>query len=681
MLGIINSSKKVQDIVNVIARCRKGIKQFQQQGGGEEFPSLPTDKESGGKQQQQCLHSLPHIATHVMVFDQLHGGDSSGGGHRMRTLLCKKLSDGNLSVLLDLYYSIFNTAEFSLQSRYDFSLLHTSSCILRGCFSGRLFPFEVVSWLSVELSKLEYVSLTTLLDPRDSWVIDDEQPLLTPTRNILLTLITVDSKSISKQVRSKHKRTRTIVKNLRVEDCFSIVDHVVEKDKFSAGVNENFYKVLSKSGLTATTTNQSLFKIKFLQLANTMGVLDEDGSSNVLTAKDDDKHLIQMVDSCPQCLSSNNTLNTTVQHICREIAHSSGATTVIASGSFEREFDMESFHERVVSCTDLTLPIGNDKYFFYSLTTKPQNMESVGGKSMNTLHTESLTALSSMLDDCKRKRDDFRPASENIRTSKLRICLSRFENPLKRTNNEKGEVKLLNHSKILLGLGGKWITSKVYTELYTVDLMDIKSKVSYIDRSRDHKLFTRPVHKILTKSTLYKLQNYFASNQRFSVDKKKHPIKLAVIPPETTTMDLPDQWTVNANVKELLHQLSSILYRCRGSANFSKRNRNNLSFDELYKLFDWDVYRCEQHQCTSTSVLERNLHQKHKETYSQHTQTHKSIGKDGVVETLFPDPHYTAETHMPLSTTPRLDLYFTQSELRTVSLLLTASVEHVQTTV
>ena len=461
--------------------------------------------------------------------------------------------------------------------------------------------------MSVELSKLECASLTTLLDPRDSWVIDDdEQPLLTPTCNMLLMLIKVDSKSISKRVRSKHKRT--IVKNLSVEDCFSIMDHVVEKDKFSDGVNENFYKVLSKSG--ATTTNQSLFKIKFLQLADTMGVLD--GSSNVLTAKDDDKHLIQMVDSCPQCLSSNNTLNTTVQHMCREIAHPSGATTVIASSSFKREFDMESFHERVVSCTDLTLPIGNDKYFFYSLTK--QNMES--GKSMNTLHTESLMALSNMLDDCKRKRDDFRPASENFRTSKLRMCLSRFENPLKTTNNEKGEVKLLSHSKILLGLGGKWIISKVYTELYTVDLMDIKSKVSYIDRSRDYKLFTRPVHKILTKSTLYKLQNYFASNQRFSVDKKKHPIKLAVIPPETTMMDLPDQWTVNANVKELLHQLSSILYRCRDGANFSKRNRNNLSFDELYKLFDWDVYRCEQHQCTSTSVLERNLHQKHKETYS-----------------------------------------------------------------
>ena len=164
----------------------------------------------------------------------------------------------------------------------------------------------MVSWFSIELSKLECVSLTTLLDPQDSWVIDDEQPLLTPTtcNNILLMLIMVDSKSILKRVHSKHKRTRiTIVKNknLSVEDCFSIMDHVVEKDKFSSdGVNENFYEVLSKSGLTATIgppTDQSLFKIKFLQLADAMGVLDEDGG-NVLT-RDDDKHLIQMVDSCP----------------------------------------------------------------------------------------------------------------------------------------------------------------------------------------------------------------------------------------------------------------------------------------------------------------------------------------------------------------------------------------------
>ena len=75
------------------------------------------------------------------------------------------------------------------------------------------------------------------------------------------------------------------------------MDHVIEKDKFSDS-NEKFYEVLSKSGLTAPTN--SLFKIKFLQLADTMGVLKEDGSNvHVVLTKDNDNHLIQMVDSCP----------------------------------------------------------------------------------------------------------------------------------------------------------------------------------------------------------------------------------------------------------------------------------------------------------------------------------------------------------------------------------------------
>ena len=78
-----------------------------------------------------------------------------------------------------------------------------------------------------------------------------------------------------------------------------------------------------------------------------MGVLEKDDSNDVhdvLLTKDDDNHLIQMVDSFPQCLSSN-TLNNTVHHMCREIPHSNGATTIIAGSLFKKEFDMESFHE------------------------------------------------------------------------------------------------------------------------------------------------------------------------------------------------------------------------------------------------------------------------------------------------------------------------------------------------
>ena len=98
--------------------------------------------------------------------------------------------------------------------------------------------------------------------------------------------------------------------------------------------------------------------------------------------------------------------------------------------------------------------------------------------------------------------------------------------------------------------------------------------------------------------------------------------------------------------------------------------------DKLYKLFNWQVYEFEQTQSMATSILERDLHQKHKEAHDTSSITHKLLGKDGKIETPFSDPHYTMETHMPLASTPRLDLYFTPSELLTVSLLLTACVEH-----
>ena len=59
----------------------------------------------------------------------------------------------------------------------------------------------------------------------------------------------------------------------------------------------------------------------------------------------------------------HTTKHSSTPHVQRNTGkHSNGTTTIIASSLFEREFDMESFHERVVSCTNLMLPIGSDKY-------------------------------------------------------------------------------------------------------------------------------------------------------------------------------------------------------------------------------------------------------------------------------------------------------------------------------
>ena len=138
---------------------------------------------------------------------------------------------------------------------------------------------------------------------------------------------------------------------------------------------------------------------------------------------------------------------------------------------------------------------------------------------------------------------------------------------------------------------------------------------------------------------------------------------------DSSSIHLPNDWVVQANIKELMYQLSSLQYRCRDGANFSQRHRNNLCMHELYKLFDWEVYRAEQTQSISMSIVEQNLHQKHKDAHDKSTNTQHQLGLDGTIETLFPDPQYTIENTMPLCDTPRLDLYFTPSELITLSLL------------
>ena len=164
------------------------------------------------------------------------------------------------------------------------------------------------------------------------------------------------------------------------------------------------------------------------------------------------------------------------------------------------------------------------------------------------------------MDSFKEKCDIYRPGNDTIRANRVHMCLSRIDKPLKRSNNNKGELKLMNHAQVLGQLGESWISKYVPDQLYTIDLLDLKNHSSYIEKSKDYQLFTRPSYNIITRSTLYKLQNYFDSNKRFTVDKKKNPIKLCILPTNAASIHLPREWMIRANVKELLHQLSLIQY-------------------------------------------------------------------------------------------------------------------------
>ena len=143
---------------------------------------------------------------------------------------------------------------------------------------------------------------------------------------------------------------------------------------------------------------------------------------------------------------------------------------------------------------------------------------------MNALRTSALRELTSTMDSFKEKWDAHRPSSETVRANKIRMCLSRIDKPLRKSNNDKGELKLCNCARALTQLGDSWISNYVSEQLFVIDLLEPTNKgSSYIAKSKDYQAFPREVYKIVTRSTLYKLENYFNTNQRFTVDKKKAP--------------------------------------------------------------------------------------------------------------------------------------------------------------
>ena len=84
---------------------------------------------------------LTHLPTHILLFDQVDSGKS-----RIRAFLCRRIDERNLCIMLELYYASFDE-KLSAKDRYEWSLLwsllYTSSCLLRNCFRGSTFPFSL----------------------------------------------------------------------------------------------------------------------------------------------------------------------------------------------------------------------------------------------------------------------------------------------------------------------------------------------------------------------------------------------------------------------------------------------------------------------------------------------------------------------------------------------------------
>ena len=112
---------------------------------------------------------------------------------------------------------------------------------------------------------------------------------------------------------------------------------------------------------------------------------------------------------------------------------------------------------------------------------------------------------------------------------------------------------------------------------------------------------------------------------------------------------------------------------------FQSTSQNNLSHNELFKIFDWTIYSKEQSQIISVSIREWELNKKHRQTYEVSSQARITLlnPNNGTIMMVCEETKYAIEKCMPLKETLRLDLYFDNNELMTLSLLSCACIEFI----
>ena len=207
------------------------------------------------------------------------------------------------------------------------------------------------------------------------------------------------------------------------------------------------------------------------------------------------------------CIACKNTIKNSI-HICA--MSDTMSQNVFACRLFERHFDLVLGEEVNVSSTNTLLNEHNENFFCYRVKPPSENATGASptrtkGKDMGSLRLETIFSL--FMESCWEKVNIHRLASYTLRASKVRMYLSRIDQPLKKFNNDKGNIKLRNHSNTIRNMGHPWVKKYVMEEMLIVDLMNHRGE-SYVEKSKDYMMFPYLNHKIIMKATLYKLENY-----------------------------------------------------------------------------------------------------------------------------------------------------------------------------
>ena len=592
------------------------------------------------KQQQRFLsEKLTQDATHVLTFlqQQCHRDDDNTVVVVHRSFLCKvEDGGGDTSIVLDLHTMPVNFASVCFVKAVD---------IARRCLERRLLSILFVEEIAAKVAYLELSNVFTLLDEKVTWVVDDD-----------------DGGGGDNSVTTTRKRRPKLMVSTQFDadafcEAFNNRMHHVVVNEYKVYLQSPQFSIDDDGG-----ANDGVVRGDFVSHLNCMHVRLE---PSVLHQNYIIPHsVVNLV--CRECLSSPTAAIVTphgvrYHHFCTILP----TNLLYASRSFLISYDLDNGEDRDLSKEHLILSTENVCGFsFYSIAADhPDKSSSVatttgggGGKSIKGYRDEAYANLEKFMDlQVSKCEEDKRSSTcQRLKANELRKYLSRISQPLKKVNNDKGEIRNRNYACALAELSVRGFYEKYLRDcqtLYELDLVERQGEphTSQVAKSADHMRCPMPSQLTVSRDFLERLDAYFKQNQRFKKDKNRNSIQVSILPDEDDDAWL-NGWYVSVNAREFCHQLASINYRARSGDRFDLRQRNEVCFSNLFRMFDWSIYKEDIKNVIAISVHERKLR--------------------AAPSVVRPSP-------LPFNATLRLDQFFDRDELTAISLLLVASFHHV----
>ena len=118
---------------------------------------------------------------------------------------------------------------------------------------------------------------------------------------------------------------------------------------------------------------------------------------------DDAYPLDNMTNTCSKCWGD---VESSI-HCCGMVCTDEEGVDIIASLSFEKEFNLATCTEDYVSVRNLSMSTTERKLFFYAVTTATTAAAAVGGKDIKTLKNNALKDLTDTIESFMDKKDAF----------------------------------------------------------------------------------------------------------------------------------------------------------------------------------------------------------------------------------------------------------------------------------